>query len=416
MIKRFLFIITVLLTANAFAQEGNTSPYSYYGIGLREFKGTVENQAMGGLNILGDSIHTNLSNPAGYGALKLTNFALGGSRKDVNLKEDQGKGTTASTTFDYLSLSFPVSKQMGAGFGLLPYSSVDYKINNTSGGTYEQFYGRGGINRAFVTLGYEFFNSLRLGARGSYNFGNIRRESIQDDDSQQYGIQEVVRSDISGISLDFGLQYETKIKSNLSIYSSLTYSPELKLSSENRREISSIASVNRTTGQVTVRETNALETTKTDFNLPEETTVGLGFGQQNKWFAGAQYENIQASNFRNPSFSLQDVRYDNASKYRLGGFFVPRFNSISSYWERVVYRAGVRYEETGLNINGEGINEFGISFGLGLPMGRAFSNANLSFEYGQRGTTNAGLIREDFFKIGLSLSLNDKWFVPFKFN
>ena len=416
MIKRFLFIIAVLLTANVFAQEGDTSPYSYYGIGLRGFRGTVENQAMGGINILGDSIHTNLKNPAGYGALKLTNFTLGGSRKDVSLTDDNGKGTTASTTFDYLSLSFPMSKKMGAGFGLLPYTSVDYKIRNTDGGGYRQFSGRGGLNRAFVSLGYELFNGFRLGATGSYNFGNIRRESIQDDDTQQYGIQEIVRSDISGISLDFGLQYETKIKENLSVYSSLSYSPELKLSSENRRELSSIYAVDRITGQVQIRETNTLSTTKTDFNLPSETTVGLGLGEQNKWFAGAEYGNTKASTFTNPSFSLDDVRYDDASKYRLGGFFIPKFNSISSYWERVVYRAGVRFEETGLNINNEGINEFGISFGLGLPMGRTFSNANLSFEYGQRGTTNAGLIKEDFFKIGLSLSLNDKWFVPFKFN
>jgi len=53
-----------------------------------------------------------------------------------------------------------------------------------------------------------------------------------------------------------------------------------------------------------------------------------------------------------------------------------------------------------------------------MGLGRGFSNANLTFEYGQRGTTTAGLVKEDFFKVGLSLSLNPlrPWFVPNKYN
>ena len=73
-------------------------------------------------------------------------------------------------------------------------------------------------------------------------------------------------------------------------------------------------------------------------------------------------------------------------------------------------------EETGLNLEGESIDEFGISFGIGLPAGRLFTNANLGVEYGQRGTTNAGLIQEDFFNVMIGLSLNDKWFIKRKFD
>ncbi|MDE0599087.1 MAG: hypothetical protein OSB51_07915, partial [Dokdonia donghaensis] len=69
-----------------------------------------------------------------------------------------------------------------------------------------------------------------------------------------------------------------------------------------------------------------------------------------------------------------------------------------------------------INLNGENINEFGISFGVGLPTGRRISNLNLQFEVGQRGTTNANLIQENFFNVGVSLSINDLWFVQSKFN
>ena len=46
------------------------------------------------------------------------------------------------------------------------------------------------------------------------------------------------------------------------------------------------------------------------------------------------------------------------------------------------HRAGVRYEKTGLVINDESKNEFGISFGVGLPLGNRISSANFGFEIG----------------------------------
>ena len=75
-----------------------------------------------------------------------------------------------------------------------------------------------------------------------------------------------------------------------------------------------------------------------------------------------------------------------------------------------MYRAGVRFEDTGIELNNEKINEFGISFGAGLPVGRLFSNMNVGLEYGTRGTSKANLVREKFINLSISMSLNDKWF------
>ena len=57
MIKKILLSGFILLSLHSFAQEGTASPYSYYGIGVVKFQGTVENKSMGGLGILPDSIH-----------------------------------------------------------------------------------------------------------------------------------------------------------------------------------------------------------------------------------------------------------------------------------------------------------------------------------------------------------------------
>ncbi|MDP5101128.1 MAG: hypothetical protein NWQ09_07365, partial [Nonlabens sp.] len=77
----------------------------------------------------------------------------------------------------------------------------------------------------------------------------------------------------------------------------------------------------------------------------------------------------------------------------------------------------MRYEQTGLMLENESITEFGMSFGMGLPIGSrsGFSNANIGLEYGQRGTTSGGLIKENFFSLSIGLSLNDKWFTPRKY-
>ena len=100
----------------------------------------------------------------------------------------------------------------------------------------------------------------------------------------------------------------------------------------------------------------------------------------------------------------------------MGGFYIPNYNSFGNYWKRVVYRAGIRFEETGITVRGEDINEFGISFGVGLPVGGFFSNANLGIEVGKKGTTNQNLVEENFINFQISLSLNDRWFVKRKYN
>ncbi len=69
-------------------------------------------------------------------------------------------------------------------------------------------------------------------------------------------------------------------------------------------------------------------------------------------------------------------------------------------------------------VSNESIDEFGISFGVGLPVGPlgAVSNANIGVELGQRGTTDQNLVQENFINIRLSLSLNARWFSKRKFN
>jgi hypothetical protein len=110
-----------------------------------------------------------------------------------------------------------------------------------------------------------------------------------------------------------------------------------------------------------------------------------------------------------------DVTYEKSMKYSLGGYFVPNYNSFSNYAKRIVYRAGLKYDKTGMIVKSESINDIGFTLGLGLPITGTFSNVNFGFEMGKRGTTSAGLIQENYANISVGLSLNDRWFEKRKF-
>lgn len=414
MIKRFIIIVAFLSTVLMAAQEGTSSPYSYYGIGLNKFKGTVENQSMGGLRLFSDSIHVNLRNPAAYGRLKLTTYTVAGSTQSIKLTGDEGSENSKTTTLDYLAIGIPTGK-LNFGLGLIPYTSVGYRILDVNEETANRFTGRGGMNKVFLTAGYALTEDLSIGVEADYNFGNSQNTFTAFQAGVQYGTREISRNDFKGFSYNFGLDYQHDLSEDLRMYSAITFAPKMSINLDKMVNTATVRIGLDGTEQVT--DEVDVNSEDNELTLPGQLTIGAGLGKVNKWFMGAEYTNLKASDFGlNSSITGQNSNYKDASQYRLGGFYIPKYNSITSYLSRVVYRAGVRYAETGLSINNEDINEFGISFGLGLPAGTDFSNVNLGLEYGQRGTTSSGLIKENFFKVSISLSLNDKWFQQRKFD
>ncbi len=437
MIKKLVIVLIAVIALQSHAQEGTASPYSFYGIGSLKFKGTVENRSMGGLSIFTDSIHMNLRNPASYvgpnlasypfnGESRPVKFTIGGSYSSVNLKSDTGSDETSTATFDYFAVSFPMGK-FGLGLGLLPYTSVGYKLEsiNDSGQIGNRYNGEGGVNKAFVGLGYEISKELSIGLDASYNFGNIKNNSIAfvydgNNEPVQYQSRENNRSDLSGLNFNFGLSYKTMLNEKLQLTSGLTYAPKSSLTSKNTRSFSTVV-INATTGQEfainTIEEDLEAQNLKTtDLTIPSRISIGAGLGAPKKWFVGTEFTFQNTSKFSNPVFDDTNAKFVNSTVVAIGGFYIPDYDSFSKYWKRVVYRAGLHFENTGLEINNETINEFGMSFGLGLPIGGLFSNGNVGLEFGKRGTTKQNLIQENFINLQFSLSLNDRWFQKRKYD
>ena len=81
MLKRIFIGFFIFITAFSYAQEGTTSPYSFYGIGIQKFKGTAENRAMGGLSVMSDSIHLTVESA---GSIDIVTSRFVGSGTTVN--------------------------------------------------------------------------------------------------------------------------------------------------------------------------------------------------------------------------------------------------------------------------------------------------------------------------------------------
>lgn len=433
MIRTIIVIILLLNSVNFIAQRTSSSPYSYFGIGDQFSPRTVEQNSMGGIGVAFNHYkYLNFTNPAAFADLKYTTYAFGLLNSDLTVKSGTAEQNSISTSLSYVALAFPVGKNAGFSFGMQPLSSVGYSLTNNvlndEGITtrVSQFKGNGGVNRFYGSFGIKVYKGLSLGLEGDFSFGNIENTVTEFNIDSQRNVNNLENINIRGVSIKIGAQYEKELKDKLIVNAGAT----VKLGNDLSVEGESLTYNFRLTGGgvESIRDTLANENGDKligidgDFTLPIKATLGFGVGKTDKWYAGLEYENQDAiSTSGLLSISTGAYRYGSSNRISLGGFYLPKVNSISSYWQRITYRAGVRYENTGLLVDGLGntsnfteIKDFGISFGLGLPLKR-LSTVNMGFEFGKRGTVENNLIQEDYFNFRLSLSLTDtNWFIKRK--
>lgn len=418
MIKKLIVFASIFFSITSWSQDNTASPYSYYGLGEIKFKGTEDVRAMGGLGIIADSIHLNLLNPASYSKLKYSTFAIGGTSTFTTLETNEVSEKAQRTSLNYVAVAIPI-KKFGLSFGLMPYSAVGYKIENTvpfveeDGSTTERnkrATGNGNINRLYFGSAYSINKKLSIGLDVSYNFGEVETEFVESIYSPfvlQLRSRERNISNITGFSFNTGLFYNTKLNNKHNVYTSFTFSPEAKLMSENSRNIATII-YNVNGEELVSNPSQDIPVDDQEMVIPTKFSFGAGIGKTNKWLVGTELTFTENSKMTNRFGPIPGVTFENSTRISVGGYFVPKYDSFSNYFSRVTYRAGFRYENSGLVLRNESINDYGMTFGLGLPVG--LSKINLGFEFGKRGTTAQNLIQENYFNLNIGFSLNDLWF------
>jgi hypothetical protein len=415
-------LLLLFISEEARAQARISSPYSRYGVGdLWQENYSVSMAAMGnaGIAIRSDNF-INIKNPASYTGFDSTSFLF-----DISAI---GMFTTLKTTevsqnADYASLGYilfgtPVTKWWRATFGLLPFSNVGYHViedvtEEDIGLVRYTYEGYGGVNQLHLGNGFRITDDLSVGFNASYIWGVIdKRRRVSFPDSIYMISTRIDNYDhISHFLFNFGAQYFIQLNNGMELGTGLVVRPNIDLNTTR-----AYVAVNYFGGDSDIelqRDTVAYDpSVKGVMEFPLGFGGGLSLKKSDKFMVNmdVSWDNWKEFKSYGKSDSLQ-----NSLIFNVGGEYIPNVNSITSYWHKVRYRLGFRYENTYFNIHNTPIKEFGISFGLGLPFRRSKSMLNFAFEFGNKGTLENDLVQENFFKFTFGLSIYERWFVKSKY-
>jgi hypothetical protein len=416
MIKKIIVVTILLNSVFIFAQRTNSSPYSFFGIGDQAKLKSVEELAMGQIGgSLNSEYHLSLTNPASYASLRWTTYVFAGGNKVNQINDGIDKQTSSTASFTYIALGIPIRGNQGLAFGLQLNTAVGYSLLESTINEEDILVetnlltGDGGTNRVFLGYAYQFPFNLNLGIETAYIFGDKNNSIFNRRLNVQLATKHVRRSYVRGFSYKLGAHYTKNLSDDLKLKLGAALDLNYELNEEGDQLLFSLD--NLLDGSGIPIDTISSTSFKGTIKSPMKTLLSAGVGKDNKWFVEADYSFQDALEFSGSIYDdVTAYGYAKSSTIAIGGFVIPKFNSISNYWQRVTYRAGFNYKKLGLVIDDTEINEYGISFGASLPMGLRLSNVNLGFEIGKRGTTDNNLVEEKFFNFRLSLSLNDKWF------
>ena len=413
-----LSIFLILISLFGYSQKTSYSPYSYFGVGETNFSATVENQMMGGNTAYYDSVHQNMNNAASLSKLKFVNYSVGVDLKNTSYLSASTNEKSTAAAINYISVAIP-TKLLSFSFGIKPKTSVGYLLENDDKSKIppelNRFTGSGGVSNAFLSIGFELFKNWGFGVSSSYAFGNLNHYHTKILEDIQLYTMVSSESSVSGLDYNFSSVYQKNLNEKITLYSSIIYQPEANYKSRNNQSISTIDPNSGLGGDSEEIDLSAVGLKNTNVKIPSSLSFGLGLGQDKKWFLGLNYMKNDEGGYKNELMGLDNVKFKSSQTYSIGGFLLPEYNSFTNYFKTLTYRFGLRYKSGGLYVNNQQINEIGVNFGFGIPLA-GISSANLGFEFGQRGTTKASLIKEKFFSIRLGVSLNDLWFIRSMYN
>ena len=408
-----------MMSVELMAQTSTNSPYTRYGFGQLSDQNFGNSQAMGGISYgLRNGLHVNASNPASYSAVDSLTFIFdaGLSLQNANFKEGNIKTNAKNSSVDYIAAQFRLAKGLGFAAGFLPYSTVGYSISRNNIVTTDEygatttatqtFNGHGGLQQVFFGLGYNVFKGLSVGANFSYLYGDISHTSSTTfSNANAFSSARTHKIDVSDYKLDFGLQYTQQLKEKHVLNIGATYSYGHELNSTGYEYIEKYSN--------STLATQSVDTIQNAFAIPHTFGLGATYVYDNRLTVGADYS---LQKWEDAKFFNEKNAFQNRTKISVGAEYLP--NPIGrNYLSRVRYRVGAYYSSPYAKIDGkDGNREYGVSFGFGFPLTSYQSRSilNISGQYVKVSPKVKGLLEENYLRINISLTFNERWFMKWK--
>jgi hypothetical protein len=405
--NKFISISVFLLfiTLGIEAQNLTSSPSSIYGLGDLELGEYGRNAAMSGAGIgYRSSDFLNNINPAGLSAIDSLSFFFDLSfAGDVRKYGYMGKTqVTTAANFRKISLGFRATPRWAVSAGLVPFTSVGYKIDTkqyiegTDTFSTAVFQGSGGINKYYFSNSFKLSPKLSIGATISLLAGTIDHKQ----DQTGWTIENTSKTAMA--YADFGMQYSDRFSEKLSYTVGATYGYKSKMVFTNHI--------------VTTNDENVIvqdeTTTNSNQYIPESYGLGVSLNWNQKFTIASDYRFQKWSAL---STNYASVKYADMHKGTIGLEYIPDRYLPKSYFQVMRYRAGFTVNNSYLIANNQNPLNIAASAGIGFPL-KTGSVINLSFEYGKTTSNLQSSIRESYGRFTLSFSLRETWFLKSKFD
>lgn len=403
-----IFSLISFSTQLAVAQYNTNSPYTLYGYGELNDNYSGEQRARGGTAIAASSkTSINVVNPASYASIDSLTFMMdiGTSLIASRFKFGDNSTSRLNANLEYLTMQFPLWKNTGFSMGILPFSFTGYNYS------YSQmldkrfypeevtatsvYYGQGGISQAYSGFSAKFFEKLSVGVNAYYMFGNVvnSRELLFD----KAGFTPGYKRDSIKVN-SFRFRYGMQFKQDINVKNTLTigayYEAKTPLQANFTQTIGSSIDVPL-----------AAQPGFSNFEMPQAIGVGLQYEMDKRLVLAADYSLQEWSKTR--YMGVLDT-LANRNRFALGVEFLPNARG-RNYFDRVSFRMGLNMSDPYYKINGAAQPQnYGITFGMGLPLRNTKTVLNTTIEYGKIGSNTS--LREDYLKFTLNAIINETWF------
>lgn len=457
-------VVFLIISLSARAQE--PSLYSRYGLGIPMENNFAPSSQIGGLNAAYRHAEgVNYNNPASYTANAATSLEVGFTGAAMFIKNSDAKQRLGVFQNSYLAISYPVNKFWAMSAGLLPLFHKEYIIRDTTilNNSYKirkEYDGIGNIYNFYWGNGFTY-KGASVGFNIGYMFGKVSNYSLAytlidnyiDNDAYATFIDTDLR--VKSFTYNMGAQYELKFNTDTIAYNAgkkplyITFGvsgyPKYKLGKQStidnkvltvdnflltyRGDNQDLEDFNKevlTINTAYIDTFSVVNDKNIRVEIPGKINIGTMFTDKQHYKAGIDFGYQPWSHYSGYENTGASV-LSNSFRIGVGGEYLPAMGSGNGFFKRLKYRTGFHYTKTNVTIRNTPIKEFGINFGLGIPILMQIPDENgfmqrtsvyafhLGVEAGSRGTTQNQLIKENFVRVNLGINFNDRWFIRRKF-
>jgi hypothetical protein len=421
-------VLVILFGIQAATAGSGGSTYSLLGLGDIRYTPGARSEGMGyaGLALFSPAFIDGLS-PATWS--RIDRVRLEGSAFYEGFNSTDGNTSRYLARMDFHGILFavPASRASGIVFvaGFTPFSEVNYDTYTSSvvpsqnvdpiTGRHDSLgyqihqTGDGGITRGEFGMSWAPSKEISFGASFNYLFGTINHvaNQIPSTESGAVGGSFTDKTQLSGVNFTAGFVITgfdrlSEALRPLSLGFTVTTRTNMHTANETTYDFAPPPlgeSVRDTSGQTVGR-----------IAIPFSYAVGLGYQPTERWSLAADFSAQPWA--RSDFYGSSPYGIRNSYRFGIGAERAGSTELTARSFERYSYRLGFSYSATYYDVNGQQINEWGITGGLGIPLAGE-SKLNVAAVYGGRGTIAGSLVKDKIFRLTVSLHISDvlPWFV-----